>query len=822
MEQPPDTIERFQILRRQSGAGDGDVYLAHDPRSGRTVSLRVIVMRDPSWLNVLRDQLPRLVSISHPSIAPVREFTLGDTSAVIAYEYSRDETLADLIARQADLPIPVKLRIVSELCRSIAAALQQGITILDMSPAGLWISGSGASVRLGGVELPGDRAARAAGPDPRAAAYLSPEQIQRADADGEASAVFRAGLVLYELIANRRPFEGADAAETARNILLSEPPPLPGIQHQEILEGIVRRALAKSPADRYVSLEAMAAELSRLAEAALPVTVAPGDEGVIQTPRAPKRDPEVAVLPEAAPAAALETPLVYDQNVQFTVFQPRNLAPAVWQTMLVFAHLAEARADAAPDEPDPVEEVQRQAQAILGDLKASGRQTVDSLQAVPRDGELTFVPRAEGVEFNPPSRQFKWTESVHREEFRLRAGPDRAGSVARGRLSVFLGCILLAEIPLALRIGTAGKPATEEVVRQSARPYRRIFASYSHLDKPIVQEFADYAKAMGDRYQLDVIDLRSGEQWAPALQALIREADVFQLFWSWNALRSPYVRDEWQYALGLQRASFVRPVYWEDPIPKDGDLPPAALLDLHFEPIRPRGLPKAAVRRSDAHRTPTPMAPAPVPAPPAAWADPDESTAPTMLSVPAAAAKPVPATPPTKKDASPAKPVSAPPARPVPPARPPVASYPDTIQSRPGTSAPAAARGRVLSWRIAAPVAAALLLLAIVPTIMLRQGANPSQKPPVVTSPPKTESVIVEVTDVGGQSVNGAVVMLESGAASFNGVTDASGRATLELPISSTPHEYAVTVEAAGRTRKTRTVVKSEEAIVRIQLPRSP
>ena len=119
-------------------------------------------------------------------------------------------------------------------------------------------------------------------------------------------------------------------------------------------------------------------------------------------------------------------------------------------------------------------------------------------------------------------------------------------------------------------------------------------------------------------------------------------------------------------------------------------------------------------------------------------------------------------------------------------------------------------------------MAAALLLLAVVPTVMLRQEAENPGDSPIVTSPgpaQRTESVIVEVTDVGGRSVGGAVVMLESGASSFNGVTDASGRATLELPVSATPHEYAVTVETAGLTRKTRTVVKSEEPIVRIQLP---
>ena len=50
----------------------------------------------------------------------------------------------------------------------------------------------------------------------------------------------------------------------------------------------------------------------------------------------------------------------------------------------------------------------------------------------------------------------------------------------------------------------------------------------------------------------DVINLRSGERWAPAHEALIHDADIFQLFWSWNSLQSDYVQKEWRYALGLR------------------------------------------------------------------------------------------------------------------------------------------------------------------------------------------------------------------------------------------------------------------------------
>lgn len=71
---------------------------------------------------------------------------------------------------------------------------------------------------------------------------------------------------------------------------------------------------------------------------------------------------------------------------------------------------------------------------------------------------------------------------------------------------------------------------------------------------------------------------------------MIDEADVFQLFWSSNSMRSAFVRQEWEHALALRRPSFVRPVYWEEPLPEDPEegLPPDELRRLHFQRIVPR------------------------------------------------------------------------------------------------------------------------------------------------------------------------------------------------------------------------------------------
>src|SRR4029077_8237931 len=157
-------------------------------------------------------------------------------------------------------------------------------------------------------------------------------------------------------------------------------------------------------------------------------------------------------------------------------------------------------------------------------------------------------------------RSFLWQETVHREEFRLRASASLDGSVTRGHLSVFLGGIVLADVALSIRVASTPSPLapTPRVEMAQARPYRKIFASYAHLDRAIVEEVERYARVSGDHYLRDLIELRTGEVWNDRLTQLIDGADIFQLFWSWNAMHSPYVRSEWEHAASLGRPYFIR------------------------------------------------------------------------------------------------------------------------------------------------------------------------------------------------------------------------------------------------------------------------
>lgn len=214
--------------------------------------------------------------------------------------------------------------------------------------------------------------------------------------------------------------------------------------------------------------------------------------------------------------------------------------------------------------------------------------------AVQRGAEITVVPELPGFTFNPPSARILWLEEWHCIEFRMQAlrTPPREGAEhVQGRVAFFVGPLLIAEIELAVNVSD-GAPAPQAPARPSpdfsgegdflqetsASVYRTIFVSYSHEDTAIVRQLERAYKAIGDSYLRDVDILRSGEEWSPALLSKIRGADVFQLCWSQTAKQSPHVEQEWKCALGLRRANFVRPMFWEKPMPD----PPPDLAHIHF------------------------------------------------------------------------------------------------------------------------------------------------------------------------------------------------------------------------------------------------
>lgn len=263
------------------------------------------------------------------------------------------------------------------------------------------------------------------------------------------------------------------------------------------------------------------------------------------------------------------------EEVQFTLYHPREVAPSKWYTLLTYVHIFEA-----------LEQVQQDAHKFRAEMAHDPRQVKSRQTAkLMRGTELRLVPSAEGLEFNPLELKLVWLEDYHRANFRLKADADRVGEPIMGEVAVYVGPLEIATIRFSIFVtDTPAEGQDENQQAVQAAMYKRIFASYSHRDTTIVKACVAAFKAIGYDVLIDYETLRSGEIWSEGLEYMIDEADIFQLFWSPNAAESKYVRQEWERALNRTYGKapgegFIRPVYWLQPMP---DVP-SELGHLHFK-----------------------------------------------------------------------------------------------------------------------------------------------------------------------------------------------------------------------------------------------
>lgn len=295
--------------------------------------------------------------------------------------------------------------------------------------------------------------------------------------------------------------------------------------------------------------------------------------------------PAPSIGPRADPVSfgtRLEVAPATDE-VHISAWHPRALPVGEAAKLLVYASLLSARDAVAAD-----------AGQVLGKAAAGHRTAEAAAPANIAPGtEILIVPQGVGLRFDPPQASITWSGAWQRADFTMRATGERVGHVIEGSIACYVGPLLVADVRLPVVVPRPGAPVEdpEEAgpALQSARLYQSVFASYSHDDTPLVEAMEKAYKALGMDYLRDVMTLKSGQSWSDQLLRMIEQADVFQLFWSTPASQSLYVEQEWRHALGLghKGAAFIRPIYWERPLPKV----PEPLQSIHFAPFDLPGLP---------------------------------------------------------------------------------------------------------------------------------------------------------------------------------------------------------------------------------------
>src|SRR5947208_9386900 len=267
--------DRYAIDRELGHGGTATVYLAQDLKHGRAVAIKVLRPELAAALGAERflREIEIAARLTHPHILPLHDS--GEAAGFLYYvmPFVEGESLRDRLHREPQLPIEEALRIAREVATALSHAHSQDVVHRDVKPENILVSGGEAVVADFGIA----RAIVAAGAETLTdtglavgtPGYMSPEQATGAmQLDGR-SDVYSLGCVLYEMLAGLPPFLGTTAQEILAGHSLDPVPPLRTIRPElpQAVEHAVRKALAKSPADRW---RTPAALIEALAQAVAP------------------------------------------------------------------------------------------------------------------------------------------------------------------------------------------------------------------------------------------------------------------------------------------------------------------------------------------------------------------------------------------------------------------------------------------------------------------------------------------------------------------------------------------------------------------------
>ena len=264
----PERIGHYAIAHKLGSGAMGVVYAARDERLGRTVALKTMssVASDETARKRFWREARAAASVNHPNVCQIYEIGEDRGELFIAMELLEGEALSERL-KQGAMTVSQAMPIALEILAALSALHGRGIVHRDLKPSNVFLTPHGVKLLDFGLARPEPEETMSPDSDltrpgfvmgtPR---YMAPEQIMGEPVDARGD-LFATGAILFEMLAGRPAFTGKTVGEVLHATLSEQPPALSGSPSVAAVDRVIRRALAKRPAERPASADVMADEL---------------------------------------------------------------------------------------------------------------------------------------------------------------------------------------------------------------------------------------------------------------------------------------------------------------------------------------------------------------------------------------------------------------------------------------------------------------------------------------------------------------------------------------------------------------------------------
>ena len=264
--------DRYAIERELGRGGMATVYLATDKRHHRSVALKVLQPELAAALGTQRflREIEVAAALTHPHIVPLHDS--GEAGGFLFYvmPFIEGESLRERLIRDGTLPVAEAIRIAREVAEALEYAHAHGVVHRDIKPENLLLSSGHAVVSDFGIAraigVAGGGQLTEVGAAVGSPKYMSPEQVEGDPALDGRSDIYSLGCVLYEAVTGTTPFGGTTSMGMMVRRLMDTPPPMRSVRPDvtPALEAVVRKAMARIPAERFATATELISALAAL------------------------------------------------------------------------------------------------------------------------------------------------------------------------------------------------------------------------------------------------------------------------------------------------------------------------------------------------------------------------------------------------------------------------------------------------------------------------------------------------------------------------------------------------------------------------------